>query len=298
MTRQVSPSAMRPYGVSRTCRVLEIPRSTFHACKARLLDPKPPRKRGPKGPWGDEALLGEIRRVLESSPWNGEGHRKVWARLRFEGVRTSKGRVLRLMREAGLLAPVRVGKPRGPQAHEGTIIPDRANVMWGTDSTTTLTRLEGTATVFIAVDHASAKGVGIHAAKKGTRYEALEPLRQGIREEFGAYEEGVAAGLSLRHDHGSPFVSEVYQDELHFLGAESSPSFVRAPEGNGCAERFIRTLKEQLLWIRSFDTVEELRLALHHFLDRYNREWIVERHGYITPAEAHRRLRRCAEDAA
>ncbi len=36
----------------------------------------------------------------------------------------------------------------------------------------------------------------------------------------------------------------------------SSPSFVREPEGNGCAERFILTLKEQVLWMRTFATVE------------------------------------------
>ena len=45
----------------------------------------------------------------------------------------------------------------------------------------------------------------------------------------------------------------------------SSPAFVRAPEGNGCAERFIRTLKENLLWVRDFNTVEELRLAVLAF---------------------------------
>lgn len=42
-------------------------------------------------------------------------------------------------------------------------------------------------------------------------------------------------------------MSDHFQDELHFLGVVSSPAFVREPEGNGCAERFIRTLKEQLL---------------------------------------------------
>ena len=60
---------------------------------------------------------------------------------------------------------------------------------------------------------------------------------------------------------------------------------MREPEGNGCAERFIRTLKENLLWVRRFDTIEELRLALHQFKDIYNRTWIVERHGYRTPAQ-------------
>ena len=61
-------------------------------------------------------------------------------------------------------------------------------------------------------------------------------------------------------------------------------AFVREPEGNGCAERFIRTLKEQLLWVQPFDTVEELRRALLAFKARYNQEWLLERHGHQTPA--------------
>jgi hypothetical protein len=44
---------------------------------------------------------------------------------------------------------------------------------------------------------------------------------------------------------------------------------MRQPEGNGCSERFIRTLKEQLLWVRSFETAEELRLALRDWAEMY-----------------------------
>jgi hypothetical protein len=44
-------------------------------------------------------------------------------------------------------------------------------------------------------------------------------------------------------------------------------------------------LKENLLWVRRFDTVEELRLALLAFQQTYNQSWIVERHGYGTPAQ-------------
>ena len=69
------------------------------------------------------------------------------------------------------------------------------------------------------------------------------------------------------------------------IGVEASPSFVREPEGNGCAERFIRTLKENLLWVRYFHTIEELRLALLQFRDTYNQEWLIERHGYKTPEQ-------------
>ena len=54
------------------------------------------------------------------------------------------------------------------------------------------------------------------------------------------------------------------------------------PEYNGCAERFIRTLKENLLWVRHFKTIEELRLALLEFRQIYNEKWIMHRHQYKT----------------
>src|SRR5277367_1679119 len=76
----------------------------------------------------------------------------------------------------------------------------------------------------------------------------------------------------------------IFQDEIKCLGIEASPSFVREPEGNGVAERFIRTLKENLLWVRAFKTVEELRAELVAFARRYNETWLVARHGYKTPA--------------
>ena len=106
-----------------------------------------------------------------------------------------------------------------------------------------------------------------------------------MRERFGAFGKNVASGLALRHDHGSQYVSHHFQAEIRFLGIESSPAFVREPEGNGCAERFIRTLKENLLWVGHFATVEELRLALSAFRQTYNQSWIIERHGYRTPAQ-------------
>ena len=131
--------------------------------------------------------------------------------------------------------------------------------------------------------------------KPGTRFEAVEPLRQGISALFGTYESGIAAGLLARHDHGSQYVSDYFQDELTFLGITSSPAFVREPEGNGVAERFIRMRKEQLLWVRTFDTVEELRRALLEFKERYNRQWLCERHGHQKPAQVRaQRLARAA----
>jgi putative transposase len=282
MSRTTSPSAGRPYGLARVCRVWRVARATVY--RHRLPPPtRPPRRPGPVGAMPDAALVEAIRAVLAASPFHGEGHRKVWARLRHAGVRTSKRRVLRLMREHGLLAPSRTGSPRGPRAHDGTIIPDTVDTMWGTDLTTAWTG-EGQAAVFVAVDHRSAECVGLHAALRADRFEALEPIRQGVRRHFGGFARGIAQGLAVRHDHGSQYVSHDFQREIAFLGIASSPAFVRAPEGNGCAERFIRTLKENLLWVRTFDTVEQLRQALLDFRETYNASWLIERHGFRPPS--------------
>jgi putative transposase len=290
MSRTLSPSTTRRYGVRMVTQEWELGRSTVYAARQRRREAKLPKKRGPRTRWADAELTEKIRADLEASPFVGEGHRKVWARLRVGGVRTSKARVLRLMREADLLAPSRQRRVLGPRHHDGTIITERPDQMWGTDATSTWTLKEGHVTVFVAVDHCTFEGVGIHAAKVGTRFEALEPIRQGVRDRFGSYETEVAAGLKLRHDHGSQYVSDHFQREITFLGIESSPAFVRAPEGNGCAERFIRTLKEQLLWVRTFETVEQLRLALHTWLKVYNEQWLLERHGHRSPAQVRRDL--------
>ena len=147
------------------------------------------------------------------------------------GVRTSKRRVLRLMRENDLLAPSRVGSPRGPRNHDGTIIPETVDTMWGTDLTTTITG-EGQVAVFIAVDHCSRR-VRRHPCRP-----AGHPLRGARADPPGRcggisarFAKDIARGLAVRHDHGSQYMSDAFQKELAFLGIESSPAFVRAPGG-------------------------------------------------------------------
>lgn len=81
--------------------------------------------------------------------------------MRFQGVRTSKERVLRLMRENQLLSPARMAEPVRSNPHEGTIVAEAPNQMWGTDATATFTDHDGTVTIFAAIDHCSADCVGI-----------------------------------------------------------------------------------------------------------------------------------------
>jgi hypothetical protein len=121
--------------MARVCRASDLPRSTLYFKRLRRVIPieqRPePKRRGPLGTCSDEELVGHIRRILTESPFHGEGYRKVWARLRYQGLRTSKERVRRLMREYGLQAPQRVGHSHGPKIHDGTIITERPDETWG-----------------------------------------------------------------------------------------------------------------------------------------------------------------------
>ena len=141
--------------------------------------------------------------------------------------------------------------------------------------TETVTLKEGRARVFVAIDHCSGECVGSHAARSGNRFEALEPVRQGVLHHFGCIEKDVAKGLALRHDHGSNYLSRDFQDEIAFLGIESSPSFTPPARGQRCRGRrssapTILTLKENFLWVHSFDTIEDLRRGLQNFIAHYN----------------------------
>lgn len=302
MSATRSPSAEKNYPVATICAVWSVPRATFYDWRQRQAgDRPPPAKPGPTGGLTDAALLEGVRDVLaaaESVGIRGEGHRKVWARLRHRGQRTSKRRVLRIMRENALLAPTRVGTPRGPRTHDGTIHTPAPNQMWGTDATQIALSSGRLAWVFLAVEHCTGELVGVHASLRGDRYEAFEPLRQGVAEFVGPIGQHVATGLAVRHDHGSQYMSHYFQDELRFLGIASSPSYVAQPEGNGVAERFVRTLKEQLLWVTTFDDVDQLNAALQAFRATYNATWLVARHGHRTPTAVRQQLLATPREAA
>lgn len=226
----------------------------------------------------------EIRDVLARSPFVGEGHRKVWARLRRRGVSTSRKRVLRLTRETGLLATTARVRKRAARLHDGTITVTVPDTLWATDATEGFSG-EGRCAVFVMIDHASGE-MWADAGLRMDRFAAANLLREVTSERFGSVDAAVASGLALRYDGGPCFRSEHYQVEIDHLGIARSPAYHYEPETNGCVEKFIQTLKEQVLWIERFDSFEQLRQAVRDFARPYNREWLLERHGYRTPNEA------------
>ena len=289
MSGLTSPDTGKAYGTQRTCRAFGVSRSSYYAWSKRKDPLRPvalPQKRGPKTTLSDDELLTLVRDDLAASPFCGEGHRKVWARLRVvKDVRVSRKRLLRVMREANLLSPRR--RPQGQaQLHEGSITTEEPNQMWGTDGARILTLDDGWVWSFFCVEHWNAECVGYHVTKRGTRFAALEPVAMALAEIYGSVGSDVARGLALRLDHGCQYLADHFQKQIRYWGIAPSFAFIEEPQTNGVVERFIRTMKEQAIYGRVFKNVEEVRTAVAAFVLTYNTEWRLEKLGFMTPREA------------
>lgn len=284
MSQTISPVTNKPYGLKRVCDAWGLVRSTVYRHKDRK---KSSEKRGPKPAIEEKELLDRIREDIKNSPFKGEGHRKIHARLKKRGACVGRNRVLRVMRQNKLLSPHRSAY-RPPNPHDGRITTDAPNVMWGSDGTKIRTVDDGWVWVFSVAEHWNTECLGWHVCKVGDRFAALEPISQAVKKVYGSLSKGVAAGLKLRIDNGSQYTSDYFLQQIAHLGIKDSFGLVRQPETNGVAERFHRTLKEQIIDGRIFRNIDELREAVRQFVSVYNEQWLVAKRGYQSPLEARR----------
>ncbi len=295
MSQTISPITNKSYGLKRVCEAWGVVRSTFYRHKGR--DQKQPsRKRGPKPAVEEKDLLGKIREDIKNSPFKGEGHRKIHARLKKQGILVGRNRVLRVMRQNELLSPHR-SVYRAPNPHDGRITTDAPGIMWGSDGTKVRTVDDGWVWVFSVAEHWNTECLGWHVCKIGDRFAALEPISQAVKKVYGSLSKGIAAGVKLRIDNGSQYTSDYFLQQIAHLGIKDSFGLVRQPETNGVAERFHRTLKEQIIHGRIFKNTDELRETVGQFVAIYNEQWLVAKRGYQSPLEARRNyngLRRAA----
>jgi transposase InsO family protein len=112
----------------------------------------------------------------------------------------------------------------------------------------------------------------------------LQPIAQGLLSEFGAT--GAGRGLALRMDNGTQHTADDFLNQVKFLGVAPSFAFVAEPQTSGVAERFNRTLKEQVIHGRIFRNLEEVRAAVSEFREHCNRHWRLEKLGFMSPLEA------------
>lgn len=265
-----SVSLRRRYPLIQICRAWGLSRSGVY----RWVRTRTPLSTNSAHPISDDQIVEKLRELVRESPFRSERHRKLWARLRQSGMLVSRERVRRLLRQYPIL----------PQRGLG-ILTDKPDVMWGIDSTKLKTTMEGLAHVLFVIDHCTAECLGIGVTGEETAECWVKVIEQAIAKAFGSVLPGIAAGLTLRHDNDPLFRHQSFRSPLKRFGIRFSASPLLTPQMNGCAERFVGTLRSNLLSIRYFQTLSEILHATREFQTAYNEQWLIARAGYRTPAQ-------------
>ena len=134
----------------------------------------------------------------------------------------------------------------------------------------------------------NAECVGWHVCKRGDRYRRpAADLHGACRAVWQRPRPVRARGLALRMDHGSQYLSDHFTNQIKFWGIQPSYAFVAEPQTNGVAERFNRTLKEQIIHGRIYRNIADAaRTPSATSSNSTMPTWIVEKNGYLSPAQA------------
>lgn len=258
-----------------------MPRSTYYAAlqprdNVVLLRPAPAVPRGVR----TADLLAALQALAAKHPaW---GYRKLWATLRRDGVRVAQRRVHALCKAHGLLlGPDQPARRPAPRGH---VTVAASNRRWATDLTTVWTEQDGLVAVTILVDCGDRSVLGLAASKSQQSGVILAPVQAALCEHFGA-PNLVPDGLELRTDHGPQYTGSDCEDLCKHWRVQHTLAPVGRPTGNAVAERTIRTMKEECIWLADFASREDLQAALDDWRATFNERRPHQALQWQTPSE-------------
>ena len=228
------------------------------------------------------AILARTQALKAEHPfW---GYRRIWATLRYvDGLPANKKRVLRVMREAGLAVKpnLRLRATRTPTRSKPQ--PTAPNQWWGIDVTKVLVESFGWVYVVVVLDWYTKKYVGYHIGLQSTAQHWLAALDMAVNRQFP---DGVRGhDLHLMSDNGCQPTAVAFLRTCGQLGITQAFTSYNNPKGNADTERMMRTLKEELLWLREWNSPFELAKELENWIERYNRSYLHSALGYKAPEQ-------------
>jgi len=228
----------------------------------------------------NQDILERIHQLKADHPfW---GYRRVWAYLRFvDNLEVNKKRILRLMRQNQLLVkPGLKLKARRTSSHPKPR-PTVPNQWWGIDMTKVMVEGYGWVYVVVVLDWYSKKMVGHYAGEVAKSSHWQEALDKAVNRQFP---QGVNGhGLHLMSDNGSQPTSLSFMKACRSLGVHQAFTSYNNPKGNADTERVIRTMKEELLWLKEWTSPNQLTRELDLWVESYNQDYLHSTLGYKTP---------------
>ncbi len=240
------------------------------------------RQRPLKRKQADDQLTHAIAQIKENHPfW---GYRRIWAWLRRRnGLTVNDKRVYRIMKERSLLCPRKPLRKIADREPREKPRATRSNQFWGTDMTKIYIEHIGWVYIVIVLDWFSKKVVGLDVNVRSRSAEWLAALDRAVNLRFPNEVKG--SDLRLVSDNGCQPTSIAYQDYCGQTGIEQIYTSYSNPKGNGDTERFMRTMKEELLWLHEWKSFDEVQNALQSWKDDYNANYLHSAHDYKSPDE-------------
>jgi transposase InsO family protein len=262
--------------LQQLCEMFEISRSWYYE-----------HLKQPENDVEEVALRDQIEQIILE--FSGYGYRRVTHALARQGCRVNHKRVLRIMREESLLCHLKKRFviattnshhrfPVYPNVLAGVVLtaPDQA---WVADLTYIRLR---SAFVYLAciLDAFSRRCVGWHLSREMTTQLTLAALKHAIAQRRPQ------PGLIHHSDRGVQYASYEYVEQLQQIGAQISMSSVSNPYDNAKAESFFKTLKQEEVYLKEYDSFADAEANLAVFLEQvYNKKRLHSSLGYVPPAE-------------
>ena len=288
MTDLVQAAHNQPGALPLTvlCRTVDLPRATFYRLSA--------------SPNAEVAEQIKLRKDLHrlATQWPTYGYRRLTQHLHREGYPINHKRVLRIMREEGLCCrPRRTFVVTTQSGHSFRIYTNLArdlkvtapNQLWVADITYIHLPHD---TVYLAVilDAFSRRAIGWQLSQHLDAPLTTSALQKALLLRGSQLKK--RPGQLIHHsDQGIQYAATLYTSLLNKYRIRISMSRRGNPYDNALAERFMRTLKEEEVYLNDYETILEARRSIGKFIDSvYNHERIHSKLGYLTPVEFERSL--------
>ncbi len=260
----------------RVARWLEIPWSTVQYR---------PRRRKP--PWVDREVEKAIYELIQHYPRY--GYRRITVMLRRkQALLVNRKKVQRIMKRNGwgVRALPKGFRPRVPASRSVSAF---ANQRWATDMTHFFCADSGWCHVIAVMDCWNREIIGYRVSKRQDSRVAEGALEDALIRRF-KMSRLQAHGVILRSDNGLIFTSKRYMKLVNRYGLKPEYITPYSPEQNGTIERFMRTLKEECIWLNSFTSLREAKVIIESWIREYNTDRPHQELGYSTPAEYREQL--------
>jgi putative transposase len=225
-------------------------------------------------------LLERIRDLKAEHPfW---GYRRIWAYLRYvDGLIVNQKRIYGVMKGADLLVKPNLKLRARRKADTTKPRPTWPNQWWGIDMTKVMIEGFGWVYLVVVLDWHTKKVVGHYAGLQARAWHWLVALNRAVNRQFP---DGVRdRALNLMADNGCQPTSLAFMRACAAMNIRQAFTSYSNPKGNADTERFLRTLKEELVWLREWTSPSVFFQAFDRWIVEYNNSYLHSALGYRSP---------------